>query len=102
VRRPRRSPSEIEQLVQQFRASGLSQVAFCRDHGLSPATLAYYRKRCALPASAAPALVPVHLAPSPSARHSGLTLALASGHRVEIDCGFDAATLQLLLAALGR
>jgi hypothetical protein len=103
-RRVRRSLADIEQIVAQYRASGLSQAAFCRDRGLSPATLAHYVKRYAAPASdsSTPAFVAVHLAPAPSARPSGLTLALTRERRLEIDCGFDAATLAHLLTVLER
>jgi hypothetical protein len=41
----RRSRAEAGQLVAEYEASGLSQVEFCREQGLSLATLARYRKR---------------------------------------------------------
>ena len=43
--RRRRSRAEAGQLVAEYEASGLSQVEFCREQGLSLATLARYRKR---------------------------------------------------------
>jgi transcriptional regulator with XRE-family HTH domain len=100
VRRPRRSRSEIEQLVQQYRDSGLSLAAFCRQQGVSSATLARYRQIVAAPSASPTAFVAVQLAASPSPRSSGLALALGRGLRVEIACGFDPATLAQLLAVL--
>src|SRR5450759_614228 len=41
----RRSRGETEQLVAEYEASGLSRTDFCRQRGLSLATLARYRKR---------------------------------------------------------
>ena len=41
----RRSRGETEQLVAKYEASGLSRTDFCRQRGLSLATLARYRKR---------------------------------------------------------
>ena len=38
-RRRRRSSSEIQRLVAEFRASGLRQSEFCRIHGLTHGTL---------------------------------------------------------------
>ena len=43
--RVRRSRTEAQQLVAEYEASGLSRVEFCRERGLSLATLARYRKR---------------------------------------------------------
>jgi hypothetical protein len=95
------------QLVAEYEASGLSQVEFCREQGLSLATLARYRKRqtqsnpvagnrwvevkeCASrPALGVPA-------------SSGLAVALPSGRRIEIGRGFDAHTLAQLLGVLER
>ena len=42
--RRRRSRAEAEQVAGEYEASGLSRVEFCRQHGMSLATLARYRK----------------------------------------------------------
>ena len=105
--RRRRSRGEVEQLVAEYEASGLSQVEFCQKHGLSLATLARYRKQQTQDSPAAgdrwvevkesagrPALgIPAS---------SGLAVALPSGRRIEIGRGFDAHTLAQLLDVLER
>ena len=105
--RRRRSRAEAEQLVAEFEASGLGREEFCREHGLVASTLARYRQRRQREQGEAAAprrWVAVELAGShqPSARPaaSGLTVALASGVRIDIALGFDARTLQHLLRVL--
>jgi hypothetical protein len=105
--RRRRSRAEAGQLVAEYEASGLSQVEFCREQGLSLATLARYRKRQTQGSPAAgnrwaevkesagrPALG------GPAG--SGLAVALPRGCRIEIGRGFDAHTLAQLLDVLER
>jgi hypothetical protein len=38
TRRRRRTLTEIDSIIRQFRASGLSQTSFCRKHGLAAST----------------------------------------------------------------
>ena len=105
--RRRRSRAEAGQLVAEYEASGLSQVEFCQEQGLSLATLTRYRKRQTQGSPAAgnrwvevkesagrPALW------SPAG--SGLAVALPSGRRIEIGRGFDAHTLAQLMGVLER
>ena len=101
----RRSPAEIEQLLSEYEASGLSQAAFCGKTGLSLATLARYRKRRAqLPAASAGRWLAVEVADGrkglDAGAGSGLGLALPRGWRIEIGRGFDAGTLRQLVRAL--
>ena len=101
----RRSGAEIEQLLSEYEASGLSQAAFCGQKGLSLATLARYRKRRAqLPASSASRWLAVEVAGgrkgTDTGASSGLTLRLPGGVRIEIGRGFDVRTLAQLLRAL--
>ena len=103
----RRSRAQAEQLVAEYEASGLSCVEFCRQKGLSLASLARYRKRRAQgQAASGNRWLSVEVAganATPGAReHSGLTVALASGRHIEVGCGFDARTLQQLVGALER
>jgi hypothetical protein len=105
--RRRRSRAEAEQLVAECETSGLSQIEFCRKQGVSLATLARYRKR-----RAQGAVIPGDrwVAVEVSASHprleigagSGLVVALPSGRRIEVGCGFDARTLAQLLVELER
>jgi transposase-like protein len=105
--RRRRSRAETERLVAEYEASGLSRVEFCRKQGLSLATLARYRERQAQGSPAAgnrwvevkeSAGRPVLEGPA----SSGLAVALRSGRRIEVGCGFDAPTLAQLLDVLER
>ena len=103
----RRSRGETEQLVAEYEASGLSRTDFCRQRGLSLATLARYRKRQAQ-GNAAPGVrwLEVEVSGNGPAPESGgasdLTLALKSGRRIEVARRFDARTLAHLLAVLER
>ena len=106
-KRRRRSQAEAEQLVAEFEASGISGEDFCQRHGLVLATLARYRKRLRQrrgeQAGASRWLAVELSGPRPAAGSgaaSGLTVALASGLRIEIALGFDATTLQHLLRVL--
>ena len=104
----RRSPAESGQLVSEYEASGLSRTEFCRQHGLSLATLARYRKRRQVQAEGTGVnrWVAVELCsarPMPeSGAHSGLAVALPGGRRIEVGRGFDAHTLVQLLGLLER
>ena len=101
----RRSPAEIDRLLAEYEASGLSQAAFCGQKGLSLATLARYRKRRAQrPAASASRWWAVEVADgrkgAGAGASSGLTLRLPGGPRIEIGRGFDVRTLAQLLRAL--
>ncbi len=103
----RRRPAEIQQLVAEYQASGLSRVEFCRQKGLSLATLARYGKRLAqgdgLPGSRWLAVeVSGDGAELERGAGSRLALVLAGGRRIEIGRGFDARTLTQLLSVLER
>jgi transposase-like protein len=105
--RRRRSRAEAEQVAGEYEASGLSRVEFCRQHGLSLATLARYRKRQAQGnAASGSRWVAVEVAGANSTlenrRNSGLAVALPGGRRIEIRCGFDSHTLVQLLGVLER
>jgi len=91
--------------VAEYEGSGLSRVEFCRKQGLSLATLARYRKRQAQGGAACGSrwvAVDVSGAGPRSQASSGLAVSLAGGRRIEVGCGFDAATLAQLLGLLER
>jgi transposase-like protein len=105
--RRHRSRAEAEQVTGEYEASGLSRVEFCRQHGLSLATLARYRKRQAQGKAAAGShWVTVEVAGAGSTLESrwdsGLAVALKGGRRIEVRCGFDSHTLVQLLGVLER
>ena len=105
--RRRRNRAEAGQLVAEYEASGLSQVEFCQEQGLSLATLARYRKRQTQGSPAAgnrwvEVKESVGRLVQEDGASSGLAVALPSGRRIEIGRGFDAHTLVLLLSVLER
>lgn len=107
--RKRRSRAEVEALVADFEASGLMRAAFCQQRGLAVGTLDKYRRGVQRkPPSGAGTLLAVEVVSSPSRyaaneTHDGvLTVELRSGRRIEVYRGFDAQTLERLLAVLDR
>jgi len=102
----------------EFEQSGLTRRIFCRQHGLSPATLDNYRKRrtcspsqaqdavSATTSGPAVRLVPVELVERSSSHRqmavdgASLHIELAGGRRIAVTAGFEAATLTRLLAVL--
>ncbi len=103
--RRRRGRAEIEQLVAEFEASGLTRTAFCQQRGLSLSTLARYRRRQPQPASSegsgAKRWLPVEVVgPTVDGNFSGLAVLVGGGRRIEIGRGFDAGTLRQLVLAL--
>jgi hypothetical protein len=114
--RRRRSKVEAERLVLEFERSGLTRQAFCVHHGLSVAALDKYRKRCRTgghqpaPAQAATnRILPVELANGAAPFRAcavdscrALWVELASGRRIAVNDGFDASTLERLIAVLEK
>jgi len=111
--RHRRSRVEAERLVWEFERSGLTRQAFCMQHGFSVASLDKYRRRCALkrkpeqPESSANRVLPVEFVASIALAQasavdscSTLWVELANGRRIEVGDGFDASTLERLVAVL--
>ena len=116
--RRRRSQEEADRLVMEYEQSGLTRRIFCRQHGISPATLDNYRKQrtsgaglaqgASPAANSAPAVtfVPVELveraSPHIQTADSGASLhiELACGRRIAVTAGFDAVTLTRLIAVL--
>lgn len=106
--RRRRGRAEVERLVAEFEASGLSRREFCRTQRVSVSTFGRYfqRRRRAQAEGAGMNLVAVELsgarATGAMGTDSGLALSLAGGRRIEVARGFDAATLIQLLGLLER
>jgi hypothetical protein len=93
-----------KQHIEAWQASGLTQAAYCRQHGLNAGTfsarLGEYR---AGPAAEAPGLIPVRLEPDVAARSEAepLVLRLASGHCLELPAAAEPRWLAELLRCLG-
>jgi hypothetical protein len=65
-KRVRRSASEWEQILERQEASGLSQLAFCRQEGISPASFAQRRARRSVPSTRSTPFVEWHVPQSGS------------------------------------
>jgi len=110
VVRRRRSGVEVERLVSEYEASGLTREAFCVDRGLSVAALDKYRRRIhGKRQSRGRSFVPVEVVPAIAQDVDGiggcdgaLVVELRSGRRIEVRRGFDAGTLERLLGVLDR
>jgi hypothetical protein len=92
-------------MVQHWRRSGLSIRDFCTAQGLSEPNFYAWRRTIAQRDAAAAQFVPVRVVPDPKAVAAsdgpGTGLELVIGHRrLRIGPGFDAPTLQRLLALL--
>ena len=74
----RRSADEIQQIVEQFRASGLSQIEYCRQRGVVLSSLGRYLRRTKCPAQQ---LVRVKVEAAPEAG-TGFVLMLTNGRRI--------------------
>jgi len=101
--RRRRSRAEAEELVREFEASGLRRQVFCAGRGLSIAALDKYRRQYGQGTTGSKGrLVAVEVVPGVSASKltSALCVELATGRRIEVGSGFDAATLKRLLSVL--
>jgi hypothetical protein len=100
-RRGRRSGQEVERLVEEFISSGLKRSEFCRARGLSLGTL---RRRLEgkQKVKEGPRLVAVELESAMGEKASAIEVVLARGRRVEVRPGFDATTLQAVIAVLER
>jgi len=106
TRRQRRTSVQIEQMVCQFRDSGLTGRQFCLREGLSPSMLYRHLRRAASGESGGrDGLVEVELAsrkPGLEAGGCGLAVVLTGGRRIAVSAGFDTVTLQRLVQALER
>jgi len=106
--RRRRSRVEAERLVLEFERSGLSRRAFCAQHGLSVPSLDQYRKRCremVSPSAGTNRILPVEFVDAWASVVEGsrsLWVELANGRRIEVAPGFDASTLERLVAVLEK
>ena len=104
VRRRRRSRVEVEKLVAEYEASGLTRDAFCQQRGLSVAALDKYRRRVQKWArSGAGPMLPVEVVLSRAqGGNSVLVVESRSGRRIEVGRGFDGETLERLLTILDK
>jgi hypothetical protein len=91
----RKSSKEIHQVVEQFRASGLSQMEYCRQTGMVLSTLGRYLRRMDRPEQQ---LVRVKMeTPPPPEPGTGFVLMLGNGRRIASGWGFGDAELARLI-----
>jgi transposase-like protein len=88
-----------QQQIQAWQASGLTQAAYCRQHGLNPNTFNGWRRRYRAAPAPATGLVPVQVAPAAPA--SALVLRLAAGHALELPADTGPGWVAELLRCLG-
>ena len=90
----RRSSEEIQQLVEQFRGSGLSQIEYCRQTGMVLSTLGRYLRRKNNPQQQ---LVRVKVEEAPPEPGAGFVLMLSNGRRIASGWGFGEVELARLI-----
>ena len=101
-RRTRRTGKEVQRLVEEFISSGMKRSDFCRSRGLSLGTLRRHLEGEKQEAMQTPRLVAVELEEKAVQNANAIEVVLAGGRRVEVRPGFDAPTLQTLIAVLER
>jgi hypothetical protein len=89
----RRSTEEIQQIVERYRASGLSQLEYCRQTGTVLSTLGRYLRRGQRPKQPL-VRVKVEAPPEPG---TGFVLMLGNGRRIASNWGFEDAELARLI-----
>ena len=94
---------EREQLwqerVAQLKASGMSQRSYAMEHGLSEHQVSYWVRRITSP-QAAPALIPVQVAPLPVPAVAAISLRGEGGWTLTFPSDVPASWLAELLVAL--
>jgi hypothetical protein len=104
----RRTREEIRQMVAEFAASGMQGSEFCRSRGISRSTLDRHLRKQRAQGQGSRAgnrllAVEIRAGSGSSAGNSGgLVVALTSGHRIEVNRDFDAATLERVLMVLDK
>src|SRR5437868_2754356 len=89
-------------LVREWERSGLTVRAFCEEQGVSEPSFYAWRRTLQDRTATAPNFVPVRVTAEPAMdrRPGDVELVLADGRLLRLGPGFDAATLQRLLAVL--
>jgi hypothetical protein len=90
----RRSTEEIEQELEQYRTSGLTQIEYCRQTGMVLSTLGRYLRRSGVEPER---LIRVHLESAVAESAAGFALVLGNGRRIESGWRFGEAELSRLI-----
>lgn len=89
----RRSAEEIEQLLSEYRASGMTQAGYCEQAGIALSTLSRHLRR---QGGGAQRLIRVNVASALDADR-GFVLVLGNGRRIESGWRFGDAELARLI-----
>ena len=89
----RRSAEDIQQILEHFRTSGLSQVEYCRQNGLVLSTLGRYLRRGKIPKQQL-VRIKMEAAPEPD---TGFVVVLGNGRRITSGWKFGDAELARLI-----
>ncbi len=94
----KRTPARMARLVAQWRASGISQAAFARQHRIPTWTFWYWCRKLSTVASTTPTFVPVQLTADPPV--AVLEIVFSGGERVQIRPGASADLVRAAVSAL--
>lgn len=89
----RRGADEIQELLEGYRASGMTQIAYCRQTGVALSTLGRYLRRGS---GKGQRLIRVRLG-SPPEPERGFVLVLGNGRRIESGWKFGEGELARLI-----
>ena len=103
----RRTAVELEQIVREFKNSGLNRSQFCRQQGLTLGVLNRYLRQLLVSGGGGAngdGLVAVEVADQKLSADGGgscgLAVVLGKGRRIAVSAGFHATTLQRLVQVL--
>jgi len=90
-------------VLREHADSGLSVTAFCRQQGIAPSLVYRWRQRLRVAPATSPQDPFVELHPVPDRPSgSGVAVVTDSGWRLELEPGFDAATLERILTCVAQ
>lgn len=94
--------TEQQNHIQAWQAGGLTQAAYCRQHGLNPTTFSgWWRQVRARSGAGTPELLPIQVAAIGPALPDRLVLRLAAGHQLELPAAVAPSWVAELLRCLG-
>jgi hypothetical protein len=91
----KRSPEEIQRMLEGYRQSGMKRAEYCRNQGIPVTTLDYYLHRRAL--QSRPRLAEVTVTSEVSQSAGIFALVLCNGRRIESSWNFRDADLARLI-----
>jgi len=91
---------EWRRRIEEWEASGLTQVEYCKQKELKISAFLYWRKKFSEKKPTRASFVEVPLPPTP--RFSPIRIEIGSRFCVEVDKGYDPAALEHIIGFLGR